>query len=238
MSDLQYKPVRREAGPADNVPGMAAARVISVNIGHGRDADWAGSLKRTAIDKRPVPGPAHVGRLGLAGDEQVDKPDHGGYEQALYAYAREDLDWWVEQLGRELTGGSFGENITTSGLDVTGALIGEVWQLGSAVVQVTAPRIPCAVFAGWLGERQWVKRFADAQRPGAYLRVLTEGRVGPRDPVAVLGRPAERVTIAESMAAYYGDTELMQRLLTVEGRSSKWDEIALSVLGRVALPEN
>jgi MOSC domain-containing protein YiiM len=237
MSDLQYNPVRCEAGPADNVPDMAA-RVISVNIGHGRDADWAGSLKRTAIDKRPVPGPADVGRLGLAGDEQVDKPDHGGYEQALYAYAREDLDWWVEQLGRELTGGSFGENITTGGLDVTGALIGEVWQLGSAVVQVTAPRIPCAVFAGWLGERQWVKRFADAGRPGAYLRVLTEGRVGPGDPVAVLSRPAERVTIAESMAAYYGDTELMQRLLSVEGRSSKWDEIALSVLGRTALPEH
>jgi MOSC domain-containing protein YiiM len=217
---------------------MAVARVVSVNIGQGRDANWAGRLKRTAIDKRPVPGPVDVGRLGLAGDEQIDKPDHGGYEQALYAYAREDLDWWVERLGRELTGGSFGENITTGGLDVTGALIGEVWQLGSAVVQVTSPRIPCVVFAGWLDERQWVKRFADARRPGAYLRVLTEGQVGPGDPVTVLSRPPERVTIAESMAAYYGDTELMQRLLTVEGRSSKWDEIALSVLGRVALPEH
>jgi MOSC domain-containing protein YiiM len=215
---------------------MAAARVVSVNIGRGRDADWAGRLKRTAIDKRPVPGPVTVGRLGLDGDEQIDKPDHGGYEQALYAYAREDLDWWVERLGRELASGSFGENITTSGADVTGALIGEVWQLGSAVVQVTAPRIPCVVFAGWMDERQWVKRFADAGRPGAYLRVLTEGQVGPGAPVAVLSRPAERVTIAESMAAYYGDTDLMRRLLTVEGRGSKWDEIALSVLGRAALP--
>jgi len=217
---------------------MAVARVVSVSIGTGRDADWAGRLKRTAIDKRPVPVPVDVGRLGLAGDEQIDKPDHGGYEQALYAYAREDLDWWVEQLGRELPGGSFGENITTAGLDITGALIGEVWQLGSAVVQVTSPRIPCVVFAGWLDERQWVKRFADARRPGAYLRVLTEGRVGPGDPVAILSQPAERVTIGESMAAYYGDTELMRRLLTVEGRSSKWDEIALSVLGRVSLPEH
>jgi MOSC domain-containing protein YiiM len=217
---------------------MAVARVVSVSIGQGRDADWAGRLRRTAIDKRPVPGPVEVGRLGVAGDEQIDQPDHGGYEQALYAYAQEDLDWWVEQLGRELPGGSFGENITTAGLDVTGALIGEVWQLGSAVVQVTSPRIPCVVFAGWLEERQWVKRFADARRPGAYLRVLTEGRVGPGDPVAVLSQPAERVTIGESMAAYYGDTELMRRLLTVGGRSSKWDEIALSVLGRVPLPEH
>jgi MOSC domain-containing protein YiiM len=217
---------------------MAVAQVVSVSIGQGRDADWAGRLGRTAIDKRPVPGPVQVGRLGLAGDEQIDKPDHGGYEQALYAYAREDLDWWVEQLGRELTSGSFGENITTTGLDITGALIGEVWQLGSAVVQVTSPRIPCVVFAGWLGERQWVKRFADARRPGAYLRVLTGGPVGPGDPVTVVSQPAERVTVAESMAAYYGDTELMQRLLTVPGRSGKWDEIALSVLGRVALPEH
>ena len=101
--------------------------MISVNIGRGKDVDWAGKLGRTAIDKRPVPGRVEVGRLGLGGDEQVDKPAHGGPEQAVYAYAREDLDWWVEQFGRELADGMFGENITTAGLDVTGALIGEIW---------------------------------------------------------------------------------------------------------------
>jgi MOSC domain-containing protein YiiM len=210
------------------------AQVISVNTGRGRDAEWAGRLKRTAIDKRPVPGPVAVGKLGLAGDEQSDKPDHGGYEQALYAYAREDLDWWVERLGRELASGTFGENITTGGLDVTGALIGEVWRLGSAVVQVTSPRIPCVVFAGWMDERQWVKRFADAGRTGAYLRVLEEGQVSAGDPVEVLARPATAVTIADSVRAYYGDEDLMRRLLLVEERSSKWDEIAESVLGRIA----
>jgi len=224
--------VRLRAGGPDNVPGVATAREVSVNTGRGRDAEWAGRLRRTAIDKRPVPGPVGVGRLGLAGDEQVDKPDHGGYEQALYAYAREDLDWWVERLGRELASGTFGENITTSGLDVTGALIGEVWRLGSAVVQITSPRIPCAVFAGWMDERQWVKRFADGGRTGAYLRVLEEGQVSAGDAVEVLARPARAVTIAESMRAYYGDVDLMRALLQVEGRSSKWDEIALSVLGR------
>jgi MOSC domain-containing protein YiiM len=213
---------------------VATARVISVNTGRGRDAEWAGRLKRTAIDKRPVPGPVAVGRLGLAGDEQMDKPDHGGYEQALYAYAREDLDWWVERLGRELPNGTFGENITTSGLEVTGALIGEVWRLGSAVVQVTSPRIPCVVFAGWMDEGQWVKRFADAGRTGAYLRVLEEGQVSAGDPVEVLATPAIRVTIAESARAFFGDVELMRRLLLVEGRGSKWDEIAVSVLGRAA----
>jgi len=211
---------------------VATARVLSVNTGVGRDAEWAGRLRRTAIDKRPAGGAVAVGRLGLAGDEQVDKADHGGYEQALYVYAREDLDWWVERLGRELASGTFGENITTRGIDVTGALIGEVWRLGSAVVQVTSPRIPCAVFAGWMDERQWVKRFADAGRTGAYLRVLEEGQVGAGDPVEVLARPATAVTIAESARAYYGDADLMRRLLLVEGRSSKWDEIAPSVLGR------
>jgi MOSC domain-containing protein YiiM len=210
------------------------ARVISVNTGRGKDADWAGKLGRTAIDKRPVAARAEVGRLGLGGDEQVDKPAHGGPEAALYAYAREDLDWWVERLGRELTNGLFGENITTAGLDVTGALIGEIWQLGTATVQVTAPRIPCVVFAGWMGERHWVKHFADARRPGAYLRVLGEGTVAAGDPVEVVSRPDERVTIAESMSAYYGDAGLMRRLLRVEGRGVSWDEIAPGVLERAA----
>jgi MOSC domain-containing protein YiiM len=179
-----------------------------------------------------VAGHVEVGRLGLGGDEQVDKPAHGGPEQAVYAYAREDLDWWVEQLGRELTNGLFGENITTGGVDVSGALIGEIWRLGTATVQVTAPRIPCAVFAGWMDERQWVKRFAEARRPGAYLRVLREGVVAAGDPVEVVSRPGERVTIAESMTAYYGDAELMSRLVRVEGRGLAWDEIAPAVLAR------
>ena len=208
--------------------------MISVNTGRGKVADWAGKLGRTAIDKRPVPGPVEVGTLGLGGDEQVDKPAHGGPEQAIYAYAREDLDWWVEQLGRELADGVFGENITTAGLDVTGALIGEIWELGTARVQVTVPRIPCAVFAGWMDERQWVRRFADARRPGAYLRVLREGAVGTGDRVEVVSRPAERVTIAESMTAYYGDAALMRRLLRVEGRGLDWDLIAPGVLDRAA----
>ena len=215
---------------------MTSARVISVNVGRGKDADWAGKLRRSAIDKRPVAGRVEVGRLGLGGDEQADKPVHGGPEAAGYAYAREDLDWWVEQLGRELADGMFGENITTAGLDVTGALIGEIWELGTARVQVTAPRIPCVVFAGWMDERNWVKRFADARRPGAYLRVLREGAVGAGDPLEVVSRPAERVTIAESMTAYYGDAALMRRLLRVEGRGLDWDHIAPGVLERSAAP--
>jgi MOSC domain-containing protein YiiM len=208
----------------------ASARVVSINTGRSVAAEWAGSLKRTAIDKRPVIGPVAVGRLGLAGDEQADRKHHGGYEQAVYVYAREDLDWWKERLGRELPGGTFGENITTACLDISGALIGERWRLGTAVVEVTSPRIPCVVFQNWLGEQGWVRRFAAAGRPGAYLRVTEEGAVAPGDRVLVLDRPAASVTVAESMRAYYGDAALLRRLLNVPGRSPQWDQVAQRVL--------
>ena len=111
----------------------------------------------------------------MQGDEQADTKDHGGVEQAVYAYAREDLDWWVEQLGLELPSGTFGENLTTAGLDVSGALLGETWRVGTAVLQVRSVRIPCGVFAGWMGEqyaaqRGWVKRFAAPAGPAPTSR--------------------------------------------------------------------
>jgi MOSC domain-containing protein YiiM len=213
---------------------VASAQVISVNSGHGRPADWAGRIGRTAIDKRPCAGPVTIGRLGTGDDEQMDTKHHGGPHQAVYAYAREDLDWWTEQLGRELPNGVFGENITTSGLDVSGALLGETWQLGTAVVQIASVRIPCGTFAGWMGERHWVKRFAAAGRPGAYLRVLEEGRAGAGDPVTVLSRPADSVSVTEAMRAYYGDADLMRRLLSAPGLDPTWEETAVSVLARAA----
>ena len=215
---------------------MANTRVLAVSTGREKAAPAIQSqLGRTAIDKRPLAARVRVLKLGLDGDEHADQDSHGGYEQAVYAYAREDLDWWVEQLGRELRDGLFGENITTAGLDVSGAAIAETWRLGTAVVQVTGPRIPCVTFASWLGEDHWVRRFARAGRPGAHLRVLSEGEVGPGDDIEVLDRPAVQVTVAESMRAYYGDVDLMRKLLKVDGRGPKWDEIAAHVLGRVAI---
>jgi MOSC domain-containing protein YiiM len=204
---------------------VANARLISVNTGRTRPADWAGRIRRTAIDKQPAAGPLAIGRLGVQGDEQADAQYHGGVEQAVYAYAREDLDWWVEQLGLDLPSGTFGENLTTAGLDVSGALLGETWQVGTAVVQVRSVRVPCGVFAGWMGEqyaaqRGWVKRFAAAGRPG--------------DPVEVLSRPAASVTVAEALRAYYGDAGLMRRLVAVRDRDPKWDDIAAEVLSRQA----
>jgi MOSC domain-containing protein YiiM len=210
---------------------MTAARIVSVNAGHVRQLQIDGGRGQSAIGKHPVRGRVRVGGLGLAGDEHADPVLHGGADQAVYAYAREDLDWWTERLGREMRNGEFGENVTTAGLDVTTALIGETWRLGGIVVQVTGPRIPCATFASWTQERHWVRRFAAAGRPGAYLRVLAEGEIGAGDDITVLARPEQRVTVAESMLAYYGDAELMRALLAVPGRGMKWDEIGKRMLG-------
>jgi MOSC domain-containing protein YiiM len=212
---------------------MPAARVISVNRGQEADLTISGQPARSAIDKRPAGCAVEVGPLGLDGDTQADKVNHGGLEQAVYAYGREDLDWWTEHLGRELHNGMFGENLTTAGIDLSSALIGETWRVGTAVLQVTSPRIPCNTFKAWLGEEpHWVKRFAAAGRPGAYLRVLTPGVVAAGDDLEVVSQPSVAVTLAESMQAYYGDHDLLRKLLEVAGRSSKWDKIAAAALSR------
>ena len=167
--------------------------LLSVNVAEPRRVpftDAPGQL--TGIDKRPVdgpvalaaPGPKGVGGSGLAGDTIGDLRHHGGDDQAVYAFAREDLDGWAAELGRELPGGAFGENLTTRGLDVNGALVGERWRIGGDVLlEVNSARIPCRTFAGWLDERGWVKRFTDKAAPGAYLRVIEPGEVRAGDEI-------------------------------------------------------
>ncbi|WP_174537319.1 MOSC domain-containing protein [Micromonospora chalcea] len=199
-------------------------RVISVNVGRPQPNPWKG-IGATGIDKRPVdgrvavtaPGPKGTGAVGLAGDRVYDVAHHGGTDQAVYAYAREDLDHWEAELGRPLADGCFGENLTTTGLDVNGALIGERWRIGpDLVLEVTCPRIPCGTFQGWLGERGWIKRFTEEVRPGAYLRVITAGSVGAGDPVEVVHRPDHDVTVALVFRATTLETELLPRLLVAD----------------------
>jgi MOSC domain-containing protein YiiM len=204
--------------------------VVSVNVGDIDEAPWLGSGQPSAIDKRPVTTRVAVRWLGLDGDDQADKHNHGGREQAVYAYAREDLDWWAAQLGGELRDGVFGENLTVRGLDVNGALLGECWRVGSALIQVTAPRVPCSVFRYWMGRKGWVKRFTEAERTGAYFRVLEEGQVAPGDHAVVERRPGHGVTVTESFRAFHGDQDLMRRVLATPDRSAKWDEVAERVL--------
>jgi MOSC domain-containing protein YiiM len=148
----------------------------------------AGNVGVTAIDKQAVDHPVKVGKLGLYADVQADRKHHGGEEQAVYAYAAEDADWWAEQLQRDIPPGLFGENLRVSGLDVSNARVGERWRIGDQVVlEVTSPRTPCMTFARWMGEENngWVRRFSDARRLGAYLRVVKTGTVRAGDPIDV-----------------------------------------------------
>nr|WP_231925418.1 MOSC domain-containing protein [Micromonospora purpureochromogenes] len=178
------------------------------------EAEWAGDASgRTGIDKRPVDGPVLLRADGVAGDFIGERAHHGGPDQAVYAYAGEDAEWWSAELGRTLPPGGFGENLTTSAVDVTGAVIGELWAIGSAVLQVTKPRTPCTTFAGFWDVPDLIKRFTVRAAPGAYLRVLREGEVGAGDPVEVVDRPAHGVTIGEVFRAMNLEPELLPRLL-------------------------
>ncbi|MEV4173455.1 MOSC domain-containing protein [Nonomuraea sp. NPDC049709] len=205
-------------------------RILSVNVGTPVDADWAGNLRRTAIDKRAVPHRVQVLADGLAGDEQADKQHHGSPDQAVYAYASEDYDWWEGELGRELRHGRFGENLTTSGLDVNGALVGERWRVGGAVLEVTKPRTPCVVFRNWMDETGWIKRFTAAARPGAYLKVVELGELGAGDEVEIVSRPGTGVSVADWFRARHGDRDALRRILAVPGHDARWDEMAERVL--------
>jgi MOSC domain-containing protein YiiM len=149
---------------------------------------------RSGIDKKPVTGRVAVGELGLDGDVQVNRKYHGGEGQAVYAYAQEDAEWWERELGRELPPGRFGENLRTTGLDLTGAVLGERWRVGTALLEVTACRIPCANFERFWGVPQLVRRFTAHGATGAYLRVLETGEVGAGDAVDVVHRPDHGVT--------------------------------------------
>lgn len=160
----------------------------------------AGKVGRTAIDKRAVTGTVQVQALGLDGDTQCDRAFHGGHDRAVYAYAAEDSAWWSTELGRDLAPGQFGENLRTSGIDVSGAVIGERWQVGAGGLQleVRCPRMPCQTFQRFLDEPHWVKRFTDHGAPGAYLRVITPGPVTVGDPIEVINRPAHGVRIHDT----------------------------------------
>src|SRR5262245_60829878 len=198
--------------------------VLSVNLGRAQPTEHS-TVNVTAIDKRPVEGPVEVrapgskrGGLGsgIVGDAICDRRYHGGDDQAVYAYAREDLDVWAEALGRPLASGCFGENLTTAELDVTCARIGERWRIGRALVlEVSLPRVPCRTFAGWLGEHGWIRRFTRAVRPGAYLRVIAPGAVQRGDAIDVVDRPAHDVTIGIVFRALTREPLLLERVLAV-----------------------
>jgi MOSC domain-containing protein YiiM len=201
------------------------ARLDSVNLGHPRpnphkDSGWTG------IGKQPTDGPVEVRApgprtsglgSGLVGDFIGDGKHHGGDGQAIYAFQREDLDEWERRLGRRLPNGFFGENLTTVGLEVNDARLGERWRVGSEVVlQVTNPRIPCSTFRGWMGQKGWARMFTAAGRPGAYLSVITPGVIRAGDSIEVVRLPDHDVTISLAFRATTTERDLLPRLLAAE----------------------
>lgn len=198
-------------------------KLLSVNLGRFKAVEYTDAPSGgTGIDKRPTegavrvaaPGAKGVAGSGVAGDEVCDIRHHGGNDQAVYAYAREDLDAWERLLGRPLTNGSFGENLTTYGLDVSGAKIGERWRVGpDLLLEVTSGRIPCQTFQGHLGETKWVRRFTQEGAPGAYLRVIEPGEIRGGDPIEVVHRPGHDITVALQFRAVMTEKHLLPSLL-------------------------
>ncbi|MDQ6658817.1 MAG: MOSC domain-containing protein [Actinomycetota bacterium] len=207
--------------------------VLSVNLGRGTPSEHS-RRRVTGIDKRPTdlpvlvaaPGPKGSAGSGLAGDEVCDRRHHGGDDQAVYAYAREDLDRWQAELGRELPNGSFGENLTTTGIDLADAIAGETWRVGTdLLLQLTVPRIPCNTFAGFLGERGWVRRFTETARTGTYLRVLHPGRVLAGDTIEVVDRPDHGITMQTTFRAMTTRPELLPLLAVVDSLPAEAREL-------------
>ncbi len=205
------------------------ASVLSVNV--AADSIDLGGW-RSGIDKRPsdapravrAPGPRKGGLgSGVVGDAICNPKHHGGDDQAVYAYAREDLDDWQSQLGRELTNGMFGENITTAGVDVTNAVIGELWSIGTdgLVLEVTSPRTPCKTFSTWLGIRGWIKTFTAAGLPGAYFRVIEPGTMRAGDRIEVIDRPDHSVTVGTVFRALMLEPDLLATLAAADALPEK-----------------
>jgi MOSC domain-containing protein YiiM len=206
-----------------NVYGMSGS-VLSVNVAEIREIPRGGEMVRTGIWKVPVAGRMAVRGVNVEGDEQADRSVHGGPDKALYAYAREDTDWWERELRRELPHGVFGENLTLRGVEVTGALIGERWRIGSVLLEVSEPRFPCWKLGTRFGDPRMLKRFAAARRPGAYLRIAEEGVLAAGDAVEVVERPGHDLTIAGFAEAFLADRDSLPRLLEVPAVSKVWQD--------------
>ncbi|MFD7074937.1 MOSC domain-containing protein [Nocardioides sp. NPDC059952] len=199
--------------------------VRSVNIGQSKPAEWA-EVGATSMEKLATPGPVTVGKEGIVTDTQTDRRHHGGEEQAVYAFAREDLDAWGTRLGTTLRDGQFAENLTTEGIDVNEALVGEQWRIGTVLLQVCSVRTPCNDFKNWMGvsgydDARWVKRFTAEGRPGPYLRVLEEGELQAGDEIVVVHRPDHDITVSTLFRALTTDRSLLPSLIGIEGLGGK-----------------
>ncbi len=212
----------------------ATPQLVSVNVGRPRLVPRGGRTEPTSIWKAPVSGRVRVAGVNVEGDEQADRSVHGGPDMAVYSYALEDYEWWAGELGRALDPGTFGENLTVSGVDVSGAVIGERWRIGSVLLEVSQPRIPCWKLGVRMEDPTFVKRFAAAERPGAYLRIAAEGELAAGDAVTIESRPAHGMTIADVNHIYLRDHSTAARLVDVPELSASWRDWARGEAERLA----
>jgi len=203
-----------------------AGSIVSVNVGAVRTVDHGGTRIKTGIFKEPVLVRVALRGVNLDGDDQADRSVHGGPDRAAYAYAAEDYDWWASELGRACAPGTFGDNFTTRGIDVSGALIGERWRVGTTVVQVTSPRVPCYKLAMKMHDPQFVKRFAKALRPGAYLSIVQEGDVAAGDAAEIVHRPSHALTLAEMTRIYFFERLRVGEMVDVAELPAGWRDWA------------
>ena len=205
---------------------MPGARVLSVNVGRARTVPGGRRHVRSAIWKSPVEGRVAVRGVNVDGDDQADRRVHGGPDKAVYAYAVEETRRFEAELGRELGPAPFGENLTTEGLDVSGARVGDRWAIGTTVLEVVQPRLPCAKLAFKIGDRTFLRRFAQAGRPGAYLRIVQEGELAAGDDVEIVHRAGHDVSVRFMVHALLVDHTMLPEVLKVPGLIDDWREWA------------
>jgi MOSC domain-containing protein YiiM len=196
--------------------------VTSVNVGRPAPLQTPRGPVQSAIVKRPVEGRVRFEGVNAAGDDQADREVHGGVDRSIYAYAAEDYAWWEHKLDRSLEPGTFGENLTTSGLDVNEAVVGERWAIGDAELEVSIPRVPCFKLAARMGDPHFVKDFADARRPGPYLRIARAGTIAAGDEIAVVSRPAHGIRIIDVFTIYLFERPRLQELLAAPELGPDW----------------
>jgi MOSC domain-containing protein YiiM len=177
--------------------------VLSVNVGAAQPLDHAKASGVTGIFKRPAAGPVPITAAGLAGDAICDTENHGGPDQAVYVYGADDYAWWSAELGRELTPGTFGENLTIAGLASTGLAIGDRLSAAEVTLEVTDPRIPCMTLARRMGDPAFLKRFRAAERPGVYCRVVRAGEIRAGEPVSIESYAGERILALELFRDFF-----------------------------------
>jgi MOSC domain-containing protein YiiM len=209
---------------------ITEAEVLSVNVGRVREFEYNGRPAKSAIWKSPVAGRVQARGVNLEGDEQADRKAHGGPDKAVYAYAVEDARWWEQELGRSLQYGEFGENLTTERIAVNDAFIGERWEIGTAVLEVSEPRVPCWRLGVRMNDQMFVRRFTEALRPGAYLRIIGEGDLGAGDQIRVIHRPDHDLTIRDVFRIYTRDRDEIERLIAIPQMSESWKKWAEGLL--------